>query len=77
MAEEEVSVHHRDIMDILTIPLSVPVECISETRMEEGWEWVMEEEDSGWACLEVVVHPETEGMAQSPLFGSSKSQRRM
>ena len=60
--KEEVSVHRRDIMDILIINRLEAVECILEIRMDKEWGWDMGKvEDSGWACLEEEVHLEMEG----------------
>lgn len=60
--DKEDSVHHQDIMDILIINHLEGMECISEIRMEEEWEWDMDKVgDSGWACLVVEVHLGMEG----------------
>jgi hypothetical protein len=63
--EEEDSVHHQDIMDILIISRLEEGECILEIRMEEEWEWDMDKvEDLEWACLEVEVHLGMEEMGK-------------
>ena len=59
------SVHHQDITDILIINPLEGMECISEIRMEEEWEWDMDKVGvSGWGCLVVEVHLGMEGMGK-------------